>query len=293
VLQAIPGRGASLAERKKEMTLWEERENAYKNSLRFGLRELDEKTNGIPIHRLWAIGGRPGEGKTLWSLQLAMQWADKGKKVVYFSNEQDKTTINNQLAAGLCKIDSMDIAIGNLSPDRRLQVEQCWEHMAGIPLKIYDRMEAMDGMGIAKVLHEEKPDVFIYDNIQMIRKADSYQKKHEAIEDFLINMKAYIMNNPVVGILISQANRNAENRKNGLPSLGDLKDSGAIEQTCDGVALLCWPYRWFNNKNLTQNGECKFQYNEYFIEIAKNRYGRGGCCRVRILPNYGRVEDWI
>jgi replicative DNA helicase len=272
---------------------WHSREAEYKNSAKFGLDKLDVSTNGIVAHRMWAIGGRPGEGKTTLSLQLAFRWADQQKKkVVYFSNEEDVTEVKNQLAAFFFKLDKMNIQSGNITEDYKKPIKEYFDYIDSLEtFKIYDQQEGMSIITQSEILHREKPDLFLLDNIQMINSDSPYLKRHEQIEQYMKTMKEFIMKNKTSAIFISQCNRNAEGRKWGLPALADLKDSGAIEQYCDGVLLLCWPWKLQQQRNIDGNENGTFQMNDFFIEIAKNRYGRVGHAKVFFTPESGRFEN--
>ena len=67
------------------------------------------------------------------------------------------------------------------------------------------------------------------------------------------------MNVPV--ILLSQLNRGVEVRADQIPTLADLRESGAIEQDADVVALL---YRDDKSENIVK------------LKIARNRNGKTG-----------------
>lgn len=75
-------------------------------------------------------------------------------------------------------------------------------------------------------------------------------------------------------MLLSQLNREAENRFAGRPQLSDLRESGAIEQDADIVLLLHRPalYKVATDKESGYPTE-----GLGILSIAKHRNGNGQC----------------
>ena len=83
-------------------------------------------------------------------------------------------------------------------------------------------------------------------------------------------------------IALSQLSRATEARDNKRPLLSDLRDSGAIEQDADIIALL---YRDdYYNKYSEEKGVCE-------IQIGKNRNGRTGVFKLNWIPELQRFVD--
>jgi replicative DNA helicase len=79
-------------------------------------------------------------------------------------------------------------------------------------------------------------------------------------------------------IVLSQLNRKVEERAGKRPNLGDLRDSGAIEQDADAVIFL-WPAREHTNGDTRLIG----------CEVAANR---SGPCGEFTLDFDGRYQRW-
>ena len=83
-------------------------------------------------------------------------------------------------------------------------------------------------------------------------------------------------------IALSQLNRNTENRTEKRPTLGDLRDSGSIEQDADQVWFI---YRdEIYNPNSQDKGMAE-------VIIGKNRHGSVGTAKLRFDGARGRFSD--
>jgi replicative DNA helicase len=65
----------------------------------------------------------------------------------------------------------------------------------------------------------------------------------------------------ITSIVLCQLNRSVDGRDKAIPRMGDLRDSGQLEQDADVIVFLCWPHRVDSTK----------PEHEYQMFIAKNR----------------------
>ena len=81
-------------------------------------------------------------------------------------------------------------------------------------------------------------------------------------------------------LCLAQLNREVSQRRDGLPQLTDLRDTGALEQDADGVVLL----HQLEGKNLPED------YRLLRLHLAKNRHGPVGICLTRFCSDTGRLS---
>src|SRR5690606_16896392 len=89
-------------------------------------------------------------------------------------------------------------------------------------------------------------------------------------------MMAKDLNIPVIAL--SQLNRSVEQQKPYIPSLSNLRDSGAIEQNAHNVMLL-HRKKYYCDQNMLEPDREDGAYMDIFI--AKNREGANGMVRTR------------
>jgi replicative DNA helicase len=83
-------------------------------------------------------------------------------------------------------------------------------------------------------------------------------------------------------IALAQVNRSVEARTNRRPQMGDLKDSGVIEQEADVIAML------YRDEVYDENSQHKGIAE---VDIKKNRHGDIGIVRTVWRAEYLRFED--
>jgi replicative DNA helicase len=106
--------------------------------------------------------------------------------------------------------------------------------------------------------------------------------RHEAIGEIAAGLKelARELNIPVIAL--AQVNREVEKRVNKRPFMGDLKDSGTIEQEADQIFML---YRdEVYNEETKDKGLAE-------INIEKNRHGSTGRVDLAWRGEYLRFEN--
>ncbi|MEC4813409.1 MAG: DnaB-like helicase C-terminal domain-containing protein [Scytonema sp. PMC 1069.18] len=81
---------------------------------------------------------------------------------------------------------------------------------------------------------------------------------------------------------LAQINRGVENQTNKRPTMADIKDSGDIEQDMD-IGLLLYRDDYYNAD--TQD------IGVMEINVAKNRNGATGICKVSFSPSVGTFRD--
>ena len=106
------------------------------------------------------------------------------------------------------------------------------------------------------------------------------------IADISGGVKALAKELRVPIIVMSQLNRQPEQRDEGKPKLSDLRESGAIEQDADIVGLLVRPEMYADDKDEKDEKRGKAT-----LFIAKQRNGPTGEVDLTFRGEYTRFED--
>ena len=199
-----------------------------------GLTELDKKTGGLQDNDLIVIAARPSVGKTAFALHLARHAALAGNAVAVYSLEMQGERLGDRWLMAACNINPYRWRNGIPNPQEVAEARTTASGLAQLPIYVDDSSSvSMDHIrSSARLLKSRKQcDMIIIDYLQLCDMSTKQVNKAK-----LLAKELHI---PVV--LLSQLNRESENRPGGRPELAHLRESGAIEQDADIVILLYRP----------------------------------------------------
>lgn len=243
------------------------------------LPSLNKKIWGIKKGKFYVVGARPGNGKSAFVLQLAVDIAQQGHKVLFLSLEMDILSIIERVFSHHTKIDNMDLLTGKMP----LYVNRYDEFS-----KSMDNTELVIADSIGKSWEEidnhieslsVKPDVIIIDHIHEIRETTESRKN---VNEYIRHFKEMIIRYNFAGILCAQLNRTASSEESKRPRIHQLKESGKLEESPDVIILLHYPSR----QAITQDE------NKFDIYVDKNRDGRIGHIRLHFQPETYCFTDY-
>jgi replicative DNA helicase len=221
---------------------------------------------------LYIIGARPGRGKTSIGLQSAIELSKYGS-VALSSLEMRREEIHKRIMSTQASI-PMDALMNNKMTERDWEKWALLRSQINPMIAIDDRAEVsvQDIRVHARTVNREKPlAAIVVDYLQLMTSRDN-RPRHEVVADFSRQLKIMARDLNVPVIALSQLNRSSEARQDKRPSLGDLRESGAIEQDADVVILL----HIDENETMT-------------LDVAKNRHGAQALVKLRWEGQYARA----
>ena len=211
-----------------------------------GLTELDKKTGGLQDNDLIVIAARPSVGKTAFALHLARRAALAGNAVAVYSLEMQGERLGDRWLMAACNINPYRWRNGIPNPQEVAEARTTASGLAQLPIYVDDSSSvSMDHIrSSARLLKSRKQcDMIIIDYLQLCDMSTKQVNRNREQEVAQATRKAKLLAKelhiPVV--LLSQLNRESENRPGGRPELAHLRESGAIEQDADIVILLYRP----------------------------------------------------
>jgi len=250
-----------------------------------GLRDLDQKINGLNKSDLVLIAARPGMGKTSIALNIALSVAKSSKKtVVIFSLEMSQDQLASRLLSNESFVDSQLLMTGKLSEEEWGKLGLAAYALSQTDIRVDDNPSITVTEMIAKCRRIDNLALVIIDYLQLMTSATGKVSDNRvtAVSEISRSLKimAKELNIPV--ICLSQLNRSNESRADKRPMLSDLRESGSIEQDADEVLFL---YRddYYNPDTEEKNvAECI---------VAKNRHGETGTVKLQWLPQFTTFSD--
>ena len=235
---------------------------------------MDGATGGKERQTLTIIAARPGMGKTAIALQAARNDAKKNR-VGFFQLEMGATSMWARVACPAVGVVWKDVIAGNITADKKLELIAESKEVA----KRYGQLFIDDTPGLTTSEIYQKAiqnslDVVYVDHLWII--GDDGDKEVQRLGDITMRLKnmAKALDIPVV--LLVQLSRNVEKRKDKIPVLSDLRDSGKIEETADNVLMMYRPSYYDPNLPDTtevwvrkfRNGEANVKVNLSFDPVS-------------------------
>ena len=231
--------------------------------------DLDYFLSGLQEGNLAVLASRPSMGKSSLALNIATNVAKEGKIAAFFSLEMTKEELVQRVLFSEAKVTSGDARKGQLGPEKWSRVVEAASKVNNLPLYFDDApvITVTDIRAKSRRLKSSKGlDLILVDYLQLMQSSSGDNRQQE-IAEISRNLKNLARELKVPIFALSQLNRAAEAREDKRPRLGDLRESGAIEQDADIVMML---YRDdYYNPGTETPGVAE-------VNIVKNRSGQTG-----------------
>ncbi|AOG59980.1 replicative DNA helicase [Spiroplasma helicoides] len=263
------------------------------NGVTSGFTDIDSITNGWQKGDFIILAARPSMGKTAFALNLAVNAAEKGKGVAFFSLEMPKEQLVQRILSSNSGVDGASLRNARgLDKDKWSKITSAAQSIKKMDIVI-DDSPGINVLQIQSKLRKMKRDLRIdicfIDYLQLIssisNKAESRQNEVASISRYLKKI-ARELKIPI--ICLSQLSRSVEKREEKIPLMSDLRDSGAIEQDADIIMFL---YREAYYKTKEYEVSSKDDIDETDVIISKHRNGATGVVKVNFMRNFGRFID--
>lgn len=209
----------------------------YITGIKTGYTKFDYATNGFKRKQYYVIGARPSVGKSAFSFSVLDSMDDK-YKTLYIQLDMTKESMIKRML-------SMKTGIANRLLNRGKLSDNDWEKLAryGTPKKnLYIEDKANTTTNdirnlVRKYKVQQGLDILIIDHLGKIKptgKGSTYELTSKVSQELKEIAKEF----DIVLIVLCQLSRAVEGRVNKRPLLSDLRDTGAIEQDADFIAML-------------------------------------------------------
>ncbi len=241
-----------------------------------GFPAMDRMFLGLRAGQMIVVGARPGVGKTSFALNLAVQMAQGGATVCFFSLEMSSEEIAQRLLSVYSQVPLQNIRSGKIAPEQWNDILQATQDLSQLDLLIDDTPGTTVTEVRAKarrMLRNKDNGVVILDYLQLVSPPPSKRSDSRATEvsEMSRGIKIMAKDLGIPVIALSQLSRKNEDRtghRGKRPQLSDLRESGSIEQDADIVILL--------DRSMTEDEGSREDRPDFGVTqfiIAKNRSG--------------------
>lgn len=203
--------------------------------------DLDRFTRGFYPGRLYVVGARPGIGKSIMASNSTIHVAKQGLGVFVSSIEMSKLEFAQRCAAAEAKIDIARLEQGKLSDDEWNRLAPVVSKIGDLPIEIADSESqslAYIRACARRYARKQKLGMVVIDYLQMMEPSSRTASREQQVAEMSRGLKKLARELDVPVLALAQVNRAATSRKDGRPTLSDLRESGGIEADADNVILL-------------------------------------------------------
>ncbi len=238
-----------------------------------GFGVIDKLLVGMGKGDMVLVGARPGVGKTSFTMNVATKAARAtGKTVCVFSLEMSAEQLVLRMVSTEAKVDNYSLrAPSTLTPDN-------WKALAAASSVLAQNEVLIDdtpGMSVtamkSKLRRVKNLGLVVIDYLQLMQAETKTDNRAQEVGEISRGIKLMAKEFGCPVLTCAQLNRAVEGRKDGVPMLSDLRDSGYIEQDADSVMFL------HRNPEETQKVQ---------VVIAKNRHGATGIVELGWIPEF-------
>ena len=250
-----------------------------------GFRDLDRKLAGLHPTNLVVVAARPGMGKSALGLNMAANVALAGNTVAIFTLEMSREEVVTRMLCAAGRIDSQKLRTGKLTENDFTKLSNA----AGALYKQNIFVDDSAGLTVTEIRAKcrrlrRKPglDLVVVDYLQLMS-GSGQENRQQEIAMISRSLKNLARELHVPIIAMSQLNRGVESREDKRPRLGDLRESGAVEQDAD-VVMFIYRDEYYNPDKIESKGVAE-------IVIAKHRQGGVGRVDMTFLPEFTLFAD--
>lgn len=249
--------------------------------------DMDRMITGLKPGELFVLAARPSIGKTAFALNIATNIAvgPDSHPIGIFSLEMPALQLVIRMLCSLTRISMSDLRHGNISTTQWADVMNAADQLqkSGIFIDDTGAIDILELRAKARRMRAQHGiEAIFIDYLQLIKvhsKSNASRENEVAMISGALKAMAKELNIPVV--VLAQLNRQAE-QQGEKPKLSHLRESGAIEQDADIVALL---HRDRDKQYEQGEGNDDTPLKAELI-IAKNRNGGTGTTHLLFFPKY-------
>jgi replicative DNA helicase len=209
-----------------------------------GFASIDHAIGSLEPGALYVLAGRPGMGKTALAVQIALNMALAGRRVLYDSLEMQASQIGRRALSFMAHVPLHALKHGRWNAHDAESIVAAQRRLTGVPLMIDQQSGVNTAMVALKARSAKRTlgglDAIFVDHMHIIA-TDAQAERNgaaRAVEKVSNDLKRLGGDMGVPVIALAQLSRGVEGREDKRPGMADLRQSGAIEQDAEAIMLL-------------------------------------------------------
>jgi replicative DNA helicase len=238
------------------------------------LVDVDRILHGFHRGELCIIGGRPGQGKTTFAMNIAAGAALAGYHIAVVSLEMSTIALATKALCSEARVPVETFERGFVTNDQWGRLNDVAKRLFDAPLWLDDSPSATLRDVIARVRRlaseKESLDMVVVDYLQLLAAEPGRRETNRNLElgEMTRAFKGLAREMGIPVIVLSQLSRAPERRGDPRPTPADLRESGNLEQDAD-VILFVFREEVYLPDREDLKGKAQ-------ILVGKNRNGQSG-----------------
>lgn len=280
----------------------EKRSNGEITSIASGISGLDRIIGGFFGGEMTVIGARPGVGKSIFGMNVAMAAADRGFKCGVVSREMTNIQYGQRILSRESGVDGMRIRKGKINDDDWDKLADGLSSAARLNIDFLFTARTVEDLraAVQRKINQKELDLLVVDYLQLMDTDRQFKEDRLRVGEISRALKSIAIDFNIPVLALAQVKRYAGGARAKMPTLEDLKDSGSIEQDADNVIFIHNPYdaedEYVDPRD--REGFAGYGLNGYTytcLGIAKQRQGITGAACVlldkRTMRFYGIARE--
>ena len=266
-----------------------------------GVKSVDGIIGGLFGGEMTVVAARPSVGKTAFGLNIAMHAAKEGFRVVFVSCEMGKVGLGQRTLSRGAWVSGERLRKAEIEPEDWELLQNAMAQMQGMPFEFIfndpDNPEPITVEGVFDTVKDRARhggiDMLVVDYIGIMEARREFKEERLKISYISRELKRLAMAVNIPVVTLCQVNRMAQGR---MPTMAELRDSGAVEQDADGIIFLHRPES-HEDKSVNPKDVAGFyamqEGGSVYISIcvAKQRNGATGMANVMFDASVMRYNE--
>lgn len=241
--------------------------------------DIDRLIGGLAPGRLIVVGARPGVGKSVMGVNIALHVAQRHRHAALIASlEMPEHEVMQRLLACYAQVGLTGLQKGEVPESEWAKIARTQAEISALPIAVEDRpgQTTQTIRAAARTLQRTHDDlaVIVVDYLQLVRPAEARANRATEVGDISRGLKLLARETGACVVAMAQLNREAV--KNGQPKVSDLRESGSIEADADQVLLLHQPDEAIP---------------EIEVLVDKNRHGPRGRAVLQMAGHYSQLRS--
>jgi replicative DNA helicase len=243
---------------------------------------------------IFILAGRPSAGKTTIEDQICCELARDGVPVARATLDSTRKSLLERAIARKAGVSLPKMKFGYAGEGSVAKAQEAADSIGKYPLFIRDDLRTVGGIcsWFRAMVLKHGVKLLTVDYIQLIGAPEMGRSEWDAntrVSYVSGQLKKLSLSLGVPMLVLSQLNRGAANDER-EPELNDLRDSGALEQDAEKVAMVFIDVEKRNEMDKSKPGTTK-KIRPIRIALKKHKNGETGTLCYWMYPPYFRLEE--